>query len=273
MPYFNEDLLAKSGISAPTNDWTMDDLRELAGRVSRDTSGDGNMDIWGLWARWTRPFDLMPWLFSAGNTFLSEDYSRSTVNEPTARDAFELIQELITLGAAPNPEQMDPGTAEDEFVAGRLGVIYRPTSQIAKFTSPDTNIAFRIGMVNVPKWVRQETVLGADGFGITASTGDLDAAAKFLEFLTSAEYHRAYIKGTDVTFTAHRDATLERDPEWGPHVYSSLSYARVLPTIRDISQLYAGVEEIMGAIVDGDMAPGVATALLHQQIEVALESQ
>jgi multiple sugar transport system substrate-binding protein len=45
--YYNIRMFDEAGLAYPTDDWTFDDLRSLAKKLSKDTDGDGAYDVWG----------------------------------------------------------------------------------------------------------------------------------------------------------------------------------------------------------------------------------
>ena len=47
--YFAPEIFADAGVDLPTDDWTYDDLRDAAAKLTRDTDDDGKSDSWGIW--------------------------------------------------------------------------------------------------------------------------------------------------------------------------------------------------------------------------------
>src|SRR5207244_3849477 len=72
---YNRDLLDRSGIAYPGDDWTWDDFLRIARRLTRDTDGDGRIDVWGA-AFDRRPAFWLPWIWSGGGDVLCSDGRR-----------------------------------------------------------------------------------------------------------------------------------------------------------------------------------------------------
>jgi len=74
---YNRDLLARSGIAPPVDDWTWDDFLRIATRLTRDSDGDGQIDVWGV-AFDRRPAFWLPWIWSGGGDVLCADGRRAS---------------------------------------------------------------------------------------------------------------------------------------------------------------------------------------------------
>jgi len=70
---YNTKLFDEAGISYPTDEWTVDDVVDAAEKITKDTSGDGEPDIYGFYCQtgWANPWGQFVWAF--GGEFYNED--------------------------------------------------------------------------------------------------------------------------------------------------------------------------------------------------------
>src|SRR5207245_11416173 len=121
---YNRDLLARSGIAPPVDDWTWDDFLRIATRLTRDSDGDGQIDVWGV-AFDRRPALWLPWIWSGGGDVLCADGRRASgcLDAPATIAAIRWYGGWVTRwGVAPRPHDADDSGVEIArlFAAGRV---------------------------------------------------------------------------------------------------------------------------------------------------------
>lgn len=115
--WYHTDLLGEAGLPEPPNEWSWDEFRTYAQRLTR-RAPDGSTAQWGTTTPWSMNH-WMPWIFSAGGDIVDdfENPTRSRISAPETLDAFEFWHELITVdGAAPTSGDDTP------FFEGRAGM-------------------------------------------------------------------------------------------------------------------------------------------------------
>src|SRR5690625_1109547 len=125
LAYLHFDLFEEAGLAteAPR---TWDEFATVAERLTRDTDGDGEPDIWGTdqTKNWGWLFDA--WISQNGAHMTNEDGTEFTFNSPEAVEAMEFLQDLrhnkrvITY----------PGVSKSNFVSGAAGMIHRSTADL-----------------------------------------------------------------------------------------------------------------------------------------------
>ena len=91
--FYNKDLFDAAGVAYPTDDWTLQDLRDAAQKLTVDKDGDGVNDQWGfstdLWDM--ELFWSSAVCGAAAARVLSPDYTKTLIGEPNARAAWRFI--------------------------------------------------------------------------------------------------------------------------------------------------------------------------------------
>lgn len=109
-------MFEEAGVTPPNADWTWENFREAAAKLTKDTNGDGKPDQWG-WVGWW-PDWLPSWwsvLRSYGGRHFNDDISASAMTEPGSIAALDFMRSVWCgdLRGSPSPAvnaQLDSGT-------------------------------------------------------------------------------------------------------------------------------------------------------------------
>lgn len=182
MLYYNKDLLKKSGIEEPTDDWTMDDLKTAAAKIAEDGGGR----VWGLAGGATpgAPDLAPPWLFPFGARYVNDDQTECLITEPAAVQTMEYWVDLHSKGGYPTADEA-AAVLPDPFIVGRAGFQLNGTwgtPQLQSTAQFDWAIA---------KWpagpVKRSTAAEGSGYAITEDSEQKDAAWIYLnEYISEA---------------------------------------------------------------------------------------
>lgn len=88
---YNKNLFDSAGLAYPKDNWTKDDMADLAKRLTKDINGDGKIDQWGICGfLWEQA------LYSNGGDIAddTETPRKSTLNSKAAIDAFQWMADL-----------------------------------------------------------------------------------------------------------------------------------------------------------------------------------
>ena len=117
--YYNKDMFDAGGVAYPTADWTWDDLRATAKKLTMDKNGDGQTDQWGFWAE---VYDLEPFwgsvVWSYGGEIVDAAVGKTLIGSPEATAAFQFIKDMwMGDKSMPTEEQLQQ-YGYDGFLAG-----------------------------------------------------------------------------------------------------------------------------------------------------------
>lgn len=191
MLYYNKDLFDKAGVAYPTDDWTWNDFREAAKKL---TSGEGSNKIWGF----TMPDWPQTWGGMATQTGLKYVNPDNTLNldKPAFKDALQFKYDLSMV------DKSGPSLAENkttkthyakQFSAGNIGMLISGDWSIGQIASNQNNdFKFKYDITNIPhpEGVAKGTTFGAPRYLLMNSKSDQktkDAAWEVMKYLSSED--------------------------------------------------------------------------------------
>jgi len=239
----NRDLLSQAGLAFPTNDWTFDDLREMAKKLTRRT-GDGTATQWGMilptinqwWA----------WVWSGGGEIMTDDNKGLRLTEDAAIDGLDFIRDLRF-----DQEVMPPPGVSANFSDGNVGF-----SHVSAFFTgpPDKN--FDWSLTGFPRGPLSDAGYSRGGSNVVVISRNSDkqeAAWTFLKYLISEEAQRIEVfeegNANPVLLSiALSSEYIERsEPPWDyrPVLEAKWKPAPMLPEFPEIDRvIQAGVRRI-----------------------------
>lgn len=183
--YYRKDAYEEVGLDPDKPARTWDELVGYSQKlVKRDAAG--NIERVGFWVPPDHPYKTIqqwiPFMWSNGGRFFSENGCRATFNSPEGVEALQLLNDLL------NKYEVDePGTIQVENVDFAQGRVASSISNIATRgmleDAPDV-VPF-VGMAPTPHKTGEQSwsEMGGNYMGISANTKHLDEAVKLLEFL------------------------------------------------------------------------------------------
>lgn len=113
--HFNLDVLQERGLALPPAEWSRDDFLEYAKQLTF-TRDDGTQ-VYGFMIP-DYFFAFSAWLFNAGGSVLSEDWTKCTLDSPEAIELVQFFQDCVhTYKVAPQPP-----VKEASFMAGQVAM-------------------------------------------------------------------------------------------------------------------------------------------------------
>jgi multiple sugar transport system substrate-binding protein len=186
--YYNKKIFDQYGVPYPKDGWTWDDMLNTAKLLTKDTTGDGKTDIWGIQlpASWTTGFEY--WVNSAGGRLISEDGKKFVgyMDSPEVQSALKFYSDLYNIHkVAPPPADLAMwGGGNTEFDQGKAAMrLFGRWPEAGYLKNPNIDL----GVVGVPAGKVRANILFWGGFGIAAVSENPEAACKFLKFYTGQQ--------------------------------------------------------------------------------------
>jgi len=185
--YYNMDLFDEAGVEYPNAKWTWDDFLQAAQKLTRDKTGDGIIDQYGIlietWADWYNV-----WVYQNNGKIFDEDgnwvFARARYLDNNAQ-AIQFLGDMI------NKYRVAPDIATalqlgnyESFMNGRAAMCMYGRWAMLHFKDIRN---FRWDYSVPPKNKRQATSIVAVSLAISSETKNPDAAWKLIEFVTSYE--------------------------------------------------------------------------------------
>lgn len=187
--FYNKNLFDKYGVPYPRDDWTWDDYRDAARRLTHDLDGDGITDEFGAtFAQWQDGYYC--WFAQNGGSVLTPDRRTATFDDPRIVAAITFLHALtredrVMPTDANKPKQTGMGL----FEAGRLamngptGSFYIP--QYRLYEKVDWDIA------NVPAGPSGKgTIVAPQAFCVTTQSRHPREAYALVHYISGEEGQR-----------------------------------------------------------------------------------
>ncbi len=186
--YYNKKIFDEYDIAYPSDDWTWDDLLDIALELTQDTDDDNAPDIWGIQlpATWTTGFEY--WVAAAGGRLISKD-GKSFVGYMDSEEVISAVEFYADLynkyRVAPPPADLNAfGGGNSEFANGKAAMyIFGRWPQAGLLDNPNVEL----GIAPPPAGEERANVLFWGGFGVASTTSHPQAATDFLTFYTGEE--------------------------------------------------------------------------------------
>ena len=98
--FVNKTMLQKAGLKDPWNDlkgdWTLDDMIEMARRVTQDTDRDGKIDQWGIAWSYTHPSHVAQFVWTKGGDVADFGNMKYILDSAVSMEAHTQINQWIT---------------------------------------------------------------------------------------------------------------------------------------------------------------------------------
>lgn len=95
--YYNVDMLEEAGVEVPT---TWEEWKDAAEKLTKDTNGDGDPDVYGIVFANNISTDIAPWLKQAGGMTMSEETNELFFDTPETKETVEFLNSLMQDGIA-----------------------------------------------------------------------------------------------------------------------------------------------------------------------------
>jgi multiple sugar transport system substrate-binding protein len=269
--YLNKAMFEAAGLDLPTDDWTFEEMRDLAVHLTLDSEGrdasDRDFDPesitqWGLNVTpnniWSRHY-LLPF---GADPCVNEDCTEVNFADP---DVVEAMEWWASLSRDDHAAPYDPysgnqtGVPGDPFSAGLAAMGYNGFFVVGQLNA--TN-AFEYDIVQPPMGPdgTRATTLSTNGWAIPATTENQEAAWALITELTSPEFLEAYWAKPGHAVPARQsaaDAILNPDaaPANQQAILDALEYAQVFrPFTASAFEAYGATTEIFVETMKGDIS-------------------
>jgi len=191
--YFNADLFDAAGLEYPTADWTWEDEKAAAEKLT-----DAGAGVWGD----HQPVSFYEYykvLAQNGGEFLNEDGTAVAFNSPEGIEAAEWL--VGKSGTTMPTIEQGQGTADFDtnlFKEGKLAMLHSGIWVFGAFA----DVPFTWDIAVEPGNTNQASAVFSNALGVSAASENIEAATKWAEFLSSS----------DVTVQTRLDAGWELPP-------------------------------------------------------------
>ncbi|HXF85458.1 MAG TPA: ABC transporter substrate-binding protein [Anaerolineales bacterium] len=179
--FYNVDLFDKAGLEYPTDDWTWDNLKDAAAKLT-DLS-DPNKPVYGFCTP-PDPGRFPVFVFQNGGAIMNEDYTDTLLDSDAAVGAAEFYTSFRAENIGAIPSDLGEGWQGTLFGKGQCAMVYEGGWLIPYLR--DQFPTTRYGVVLPPAGPAGEgNLIFTVAWGISANTKNPEAAWEVVNFLTN----------------------------------------------------------------------------------------
>jgi ABC-type glycerol-3-phosphate transport system substrate-binding protein len=257
-------------LAAPT---TWEEYRDIAEFFTRDTDGDGTVDLYGTDVKGAVETEWLATVSQAGEEHMVVDAASGEVTIDSAAHQEALDYYISLLPYAPSgAAQLDWAGAQNLFYQGNLAMM-RFWGHAYRQTPDDSPVKDQIGvapMIGGPGGVAG--VPGAWYLSVPASGDNQDAAKEFIAF---AYEHNELAADTSLGLVARKSAFESKEGEAGfenyPALVATLESPQSLPRPAT-PQWQEIVDSVLVPMIQKAVEPGADTAQLLSDAKSQIES-
>jgi multiple sugar transport system substrate-binding protein len=192
--FYNKDIFDRAGIKYPNAQWTWNDFRDAAVKITQDTDGDGRLDQVGCsigywWA------GMLPWVWANGGRLVNRSQTKCLLNQPEAIEALIFLIDLerkyhVTAKALGGTSAA--GTYEN-FASGRIGMMPYLAYCLPTLMDACKNSSIRWDIAMPPKGRYSRPIrYTSSGWAIWSGSKHPEKAWELLKFLNSRKIMKKY---------------------------------------------------------------------------------
>jgi multiple sugar transport system substrate-binding protein len=183
--YYNVDLFEEAGVPLPTEDWTWDELKEAAQKLTK-TDSRGDIVQYG----WVPPsWNWAAWIYASGGWFYDPMMERVLFDSPEALEAAKLAKEIVH-ELETNPPMglyQTLGGPWQLFQQGRSAMLSHVGDSVAVYTRDTPELNFATSWLPPRERGKFGTFHTEDGYAIWSGTKHPQESWDFVKFLISPE--------------------------------------------------------------------------------------
>lgn len=137
--FYNKTMLQKAGIKDPwadgKGDWTLDDMIDMARKVTMDTDRDGKVDQWGIAWAYTHPSHVAQFVWTRGGDVADFNGMKYILDQPASMDAHQqiynwLVKDHLIISNAETADIQKAYNKTNPFRTGRVAFHVRAVADV-----------------------------------------------------------------------------------------------------------------------------------------------
>lgn len=181
--YINLDLFEEAGVEVPTNDWTVEEYKDIAAQLTKKSDDGSRVDIYGTAVNNYRA-DWVNWMGNYGADWFKD--GKSNISSSEAIQGLSVMYDLVQAGSAPSPGTVSStGESEDRlFIIEKVAMYPSGRWTIPSFRS---ECDFEWDALEMPKGTTRTCPFICSMVCIAETSENKDIAANLLSYQMSDE--------------------------------------------------------------------------------------
>ena len=242
--WYNKTMFDEAGIPYPTSDWTWEDFREIAKKLTNPEKNQYGTSI--------KPGSYQEsWystIYAYGGEVISEDKTKSGFDNPKTIEAMQLIENIIKDGSMPDYTVVAENNTEELMMAGTVAMTFQGSWMIPDMASNDF-IKENCDIAPLPKGPNgTKSISNGLGWAASAQGEHTEEAWQLIEYLGSkeAQQKQAELGVTMAAYEGVSDAWKNSHPEFNMQAYlDMLDDAQAYPSSKNTQVWYQVLMERM----------------------------
>lgn len=267
--YYNTAIFEEEGLEPPAEDWTWDDFLAVCEKVARVTGAADDRYAYSFWG--ANLFGMHAWFFNHDASLLTDDWADSNVLDPKFAETLQFLADLILkYKFSPNPAGWDE-TAQ--FHAGNL--VMRTCGRWCFAASLAEGFDTYDIQYQPHKSGPIRTVAGTDGWGMSSSTKDDQAAWEVVKFLSNQDAAIDMVQLGGNIPALRSVAEMPVFAEYGASntaiFYESLDYAKTVPSPTNFNIIEPVMNRHLDTIWNGEKTVEEAVQAMHVELQAEMD--
>lgn len=245
--WYNKKMFNEAGIAYPTADWTWEDFREIAKKLTNPEKNQYGTALKPA----TYQESWYSTIYAYGGEVISEDKTKSGFDNPKTIEAMQLIENIIKDGSMPEYSVVAENNTEELMMAGTVAMTFQGSWMIPDLASSEY-IKENCDIAPLPKGPNgTKSISNGLGWAASAQGEHTEEAWKLIEYLGSkeAQQKQAELGVTMAAYKGVSDAWKESHPEFNMQAYlDMLEDAQAYPSSKNTQVWY---QVLMERMVDG----------------------
>jgi multiple sugar transport system substrate-binding protein len=179
--YYNEDMFKAAGVSLPDGNWTWEDFRDAAKKLTKKDS-TGKTVQWGTVIDGWPP--VQTWIWSYGGETVDKD-GNIKINSAESVKGLTVLNNILRDNVSPTKEEAQNMGDADLFKTGKVAMFFGGAGDDLE---KQVGNKFKVGMAEIPHGDQKVTFSWIASTVISSNTKQPDAAYQALVDLTNATF-------------------------------------------------------------------------------------
>jgi multiple sugar transport system substrate-binding protein len=170
--FYNKDLFDEAGIPYPTEDWTWEEFREIAKKLTRDIDGDERIDQFGT----VMVFSFMgiePFLWAWGADVLNEDRTRAALHSERAIEAAQYMMDVwYTDHSSAFVGEIEGMSADVQLLTGTVGAMVAGSYMLSDLKAVKGGMRWDLAHMPYGPYGERATRVTWDGISVNNGISD-----------------------------------------------------------------------------------------------------
>jgi multiple sugar transport system substrate-binding protein len=279
--FYNPQSFERAGIPKPPGDysfnpttWNWQVFLEAAKKFTTGDPANGGTFGWNTQFGW-RQYSV--WVFTNGAEVFNKDMTECVITDAKPMEALQLLADLIhRYKVAPTRQQTQTENYNNLFTSGRVAMIESLPGSINMFRAV-SGFNFDVAPIPGGSSGAKAATGGGSGYGMYASTKNLDAAWEFFKFIEGPEAQLAHAR-TGATYPSRKSiqvhpevAVSGKSPEHFKMFVEGQKYVRLDPQVTTWREIEAAIDKELGPLWDNQRPAREAAAAVKRAVDPLLK--